>query len=146
MKIALLAASLLAFTATASARDAAQDERDILRVEQALCEAYRTGDAATLRQALDERYTLTDSRGTVIPREADIAEVEKGDPQYEVFRNHDQTLRLYGDAAIVNGITTVKGSSGGKAFAADFQFTDTWVYRDGQWKLAASHATRLPPK
>lgn len=145
-KTAILAASLLAFTHTVLARDAAQDEREILRVEQAICEAYRTGDADYLRQALDERYTLTDSRGTVVPREVDIAEVEKGDPQYEVFRNHGQKLRLYGDAAIVNGITSVKGRSGGEPFEADFQFTDTWVHRDGQWKMAASHATRLPPK
>jgi len=146
MKTTILAVSLLALAMPASARDAAQDERDILRIEKAICEAYRTGDAGYLREALDERYTLTDSRGTVVPREADIAEVEKGDPQYEVFRNHGQKLRLYGDAAIVNGITTVKGRSGGVAFAADFQFTDTWIYRDGLWKLAASHATRLPGK
>jgi len=146
MKTTILALSLLASAMPALARDAAQDEREILIVEKAICEAYRTGDADYLRKVLDERYTLTDSRGTVVPREVDIAEVEKGDPQYEAFRNHGQKLRLYGDAAIVNGITSVKGSSGGKPFEADFQFTDTWVYRDGQWKLAASHATRLQKK
>ena len=38
----------------------------------------------------------------------------------------------------------VELEGGGKdAFAADFQYTDTWVRRDGRWKLAASHASRL---
>jgi hypothetical protein len=37
----------------------------------------------------------------------------------------------------------VKGRSAGEPFAADFQFTDTWIRRDGQWILAASHASRL---
>ncbi|WP_233588141.1 nuclear transport factor 2 family protein [Corallococcus sp. CA049B] len=55
------------------------------------------------------------------------------------------TLRksLDGDAAVVTGSTTLKGHSGKTQFEGDFQFTDTWVYREGQWKLAASHATRL---
>jgi len=53
---------------------------------------------------------------------------------------------VYGDAAIVTGITTVKGRSKGEPFAADFQFTDTYVRHSGHWLLAASHASRLPTK
>ncbi|MCI4569326.1 nuclear transport factor 2 family protein [Lysobacter sp. CFH 32150] len=142
----LLAVMLAVATTPAMARDAAQDEREILSVEKALCHAFETGDADYLRRSLDEHFILTSSNGVVTDRAQNIAEVEKRDPSYEVFRNHDQKLRLYGDAAIVTGITTVKGQSGGEAFEADFQFTDTWVYRDGQWKLAASHASRLAKK
>jgi ketosteroid isomerase-like protein len=50
---------------------------------------------------------------------------------------------VYGDAAIITGITTVKSHSDGKPFEGDFQYTDTWVRRDGRWLLAASHASRL---
>lgn len=127
----------------AKARDAAQDEREILRVEEALCRAFENGDAAVLRRYLDRTFTLTDSRGTVSDFAQNVAEVERREPRYEVFRNHSQKVRLYGDAAITTGITTVKGHTGGTPFAADFQFTDTWVYRDGGWKMAASHASRL---
>ena len=142
----LFAVVLAVATAPALARDPVQDEREILRVEKAICQAFETGDADHLHQSLDEHFILTSSTGVVTDRAQNIAEVEKRDPFYEVFRNHGQNLRLYGDAAIVTGITTVKGRSGDDAFAADFQFTDTWVYRDGQWKLAASHASRLPKK
>ena len=75
-----------------------------------------------------------------------LAEVASGDPDYEVFRNHGQKIRLYGDSAIVTGITSIKSHSGDTTFEGDFQFTDTWVRRDGGWKLAASHASRLPGK
>lgn len=147
MRIHWLLAIVLAVAATpALARDPAQDERDILKVEKAICHAFETGEADYLRVSLDDRFTLTSSTGVVTDRAQNIAEVEKRDPSYEVFRNHDQKVRLYGDTAIVTGITTVKGRSGDAAFEADFQFTDTWVYRDGQWKLAASHASRLPAK
>jgi hypothetical protein len=75
--------------------------------------------------------------------EQNLAEVASGVPVYEVFRNHGQKIRLYGDAAIVTGITSIRSRSGDEVFEGDFRFTDTWVHRDGAWKLAASHASRL---
>jgi ketosteroid isomerase-like protein len=53
-------------------------------------------------------------------------------------------VRLHGDAALIVGITSVRGHASGEPFAADFRYTDTWVRRDGKWLLAASHACRLP--
>ncbi|RKI17859.1 nuclear transport factor 2 family protein [Corallococcus sp. AB030] len=144
MKLQPTLTTILALaTGAAEARDPAKDERELLKVEAALCRAFETADVATLRKSLDARFTLTDSKGTVTDLEQNLAEVAKKDPVYEVFRNHHQKIRLYGDAAVVTGITTLKGHSGKTQFEGDFQFTDTWVYREGQWKLAASHATRL---
>ncbi len=139
----MLAVVLAATTVTAQARDAEQDKSEILRVEAALCRAFEQGDAKALRESLDETFTLTDSRGVVTNLSQNLAEVEKRDPLYTEFHNHDQNIRLYGDAAIVTGITTVKGRSGETQFSGDFQFTDTWVYRGGHWKMVASHASRL---
>ena len=123
----------------------ADDEREIRKVEAALCDALRDGDAATIAKLEDDTYTLTNSKSEVTTRADDIADAKKG-VRYDEFRNHEQTVRLYGDAAIVLGITTVKGSAGGKPFAADFKFTDTYVRRADGWKIAASHATRIEKK
>jgi hypothetical protein len=144
MKLHLLfATALAAFAVTAQARDRAQDEREILRVEAALCRAFETGDTKTLRDGLGEHFTLTDSSGNVTGLEQNLAEVARRDPVYETFRNHDQKIRLYGDAAVVTGITTLKGRSGTSGFAGDFQFTDTWIHDNGKWKMVSSHASRL---
>ena len=132
--------------APAWARDSTRDENEIRRVEAELCKAFEVGDAQTLRKDLDTTFTLTNSRGEVSDFKQNIEEVAAREPSYEVFRNHDQNVRLYGDAAIVTGITTVKGHSKAEPFAADFQFTDTYVRRNGHWLLAASHASRLPAK
>ncbi|KQY51748.1 nuclear transport factor 2 family protein [Lysobacter sp. Root494] len=144
MKGWMLIPALVLAMAGAQARDAKQDEREILRAEAAVCEAFESGDAAYLRGALDPRFTLVDSRGTVTNLEQNLQEVQAREPRYEAFRNHGQSIRIYGDTAIVTGITSIKGTAGGEAFAADFRFTDTWLYRDGRWLLAASHASRLP--
>jgi uncharacterized protein (TIGR02246 family) len=143
MKVAcLLVVALFAQGAVAAPVD---DERDIRKVEAALCEALQTGDAAAIAKLEDETYTLTNSKSEVTTRADDIADAKKG-VRYDEFRNHEQTVRLYGDAAIVLGVTSVKGSSGGKPFAADFKFTDTYVRRADGWKIAASHATRIEKK
>jgi ketosteroid isomerase-like protein len=133
-------------THSAWPRDLAGDEQEIRRVEAELCKAFEDGDAPTLRKDLDPTFTLTNSRGEVSDFAQNLDEVGKREPRYEVFRNHDQNVRLYGDAAIVTGITNVKGRSKGEPFTADFQFTDTYVRRKGRWLLAASHASRLQAK
>jgi len=142
MKHAFLLAGLIATHALAAAPNAADDEKAIRHVEQMLCDAFRDGDAEGIGRLEDETYTLTNSRGEVTTRADDIADAKKG-TRYSEFRNHDQTVRLYGDSAIVLGITSIKGTADGKPFAADFRFTDTYVRRLDGWKIAASHATRL---
>jgi len=142
MKIRWLVAAGLAIAAgSAIARDASQDEHSIRHNESAICDAFESSDGDALRNRLDERFTLTDSKGVVTNRDQTVAAVAKRDPAYLMFRNHDQKVRLYGDAAIVTGITTTQGhDGGGSTFAADYAYTDTWVYEDGRWMLAASHA------
>lgn len=144
MKANLLFGTLLAIAGMPAAADDAGDTREILRVEAELCRAFERGDADYLRKALDPRFTLVSSTGVVTGFAENVAEVASREPAYEVFRNHDQAVRLHGDAAIVTGITTVRGRAGGEAFAADFRFTDTWLRRGDSWVLAASHASRLP--
>lgn len=119
------------------------DEAGLRRTEAALCEAFVKADEKTITRIEDERYTLTDSHGGVTGRDGDLGEAKKGDPRYSEFRNHSQKIRFYGDTAIINGITSLKGESGGKSFTGDFQFTDTWIKRNGEWKIVSSHASRL---
>lgn len=124
----------------------ADDTREIERVERELCDAIRTGDAATIAKLEDETYTLTNTHGEVSTRADDVADAKKGTIRYSEFRNHDTTYRVYGDAAIVLGITSLKGTASGKPFELDAKFTDTYVRRADGWKIAASHATRLDRK
>jgi ketosteroid isomerase-like protein len=139
---AIIVASLAVRGASAAPAD---DEREIRHVESALCDAIRTGDADAIGRLEDETYTLTNSHSEVTTRADDVADAKKG-VKYSEFRNHEQTIRLYGDAAIVLGVTSVKGTSAGKPFAQDFRFTDTYVHRADGWKIAASHATKVEKK
>jgi ketosteroid isomerase-like protein len=139
----LLALSM-GIATSAGAVQSNQVTQQLLRAEAAACQAFEAGDADAVRHALTADFTLVDSHGNVTNLKQNLAEVAAREPFYDEFRNHDQQVRLYGDAALIVGITSIRGRADGKAFAADFRYTDTWIRRGGKWLLAASHASRLP--
>jgi predicted SnoaL-like aldol condensation-catalyzing enzyme len=126
------------------ATDSAATEEEVKAVTQRACEAFLRADLAAVEDLLAPQFTLVGSDGSVQPREQALAEVRAREPKYEVFRNHDMVAHVYGDAATVQGITSIKGTSGGKPFALDVRFTDTLVRIDGRWRIAVSHVTRIP--
>lgn len=133
--------------ATAANPAASQDANTValLKAEADACKAFEDGNADALRKALTPDFTLVDSCGNVTDLEQNLAEVAAREPYYDEFRNDGQRVRLYGDdTALIVGVTHIRGKAGGEAFAADFRYTDTWIRRDGRWRLAASHASRLP--
>ena len=100
-----------------------------------ICQAFQRGDAASLRPLLDDGFILTSSDGVVTDLAQNLEEVRTRDPAYDEYRDHDQIVRLHGDAAIVTGITTVKGRSAGESFRQGFP-----VHRHlgaSRWALAA---------
>ncbi|MET0555368.1 MAG: nuclear transport factor 2 family protein [Vicinamibacteria bacterium] len=139
---ALVLAGVVGLAGIASAQGGA--ERDVEDALHAGCAAFERGDVPFLESFLGDGFTLTNGSGEVTSREETLAEVRKGEPRYQVFRNSGMRVRLYGDTAVVLGITTVKGTSGGKPFAAELAFTDTLVKRAGRWVIVASHASRAP--
>ena len=58
----------------------------------------------------------------------------------------DMKVRVYGNAAIVTGLNTVKEQLKGKDISGTYAYTDTWVKRPGSWVCVATHASRLAQK
>lgn len=116
-----------------------------MAVTQAACDAFRNRDLPALEQLLAPDFTLVGTDSAIQPRAQAISEVQSGEPRYELFQNHDMSAHVYGDAAVVQGITSLKGTAGGKTFAVDVRFTDTLIRTGGRWRIVVSHVTRIPP-
>ena len=142
MKPFVFAAACLVANAAVAAPT--PDEQALMDLENRISDAYLHGDVKLVESSLDERYTLTNSRAIVSHRDDDFRELRAGDPKYTVFRTHDMEARVYGDAGVVIGVVSLKGTSGGKAFEADMRFTDTFVRKDGAWKMVAAQVTPIP--
>ena len=114
-----------------------------LHTLRAVAIAYLKGDGAALADLLTEDYTLTNATGEITMRQDEIENAKSGAVRYQVFENLEMKARLYGDSAVVLGLTRVKGQAGLDFFDAEFQFTDTLVWQQGRWRLAATHVSRL---
>jgi ketosteroid isomerase-like protein len=118
--------------------------QEVMQVTQDACVAFLEADVAAAEALLAPGFTLVNSTAVVQTRDEVLAEIRNRDPVYSEFRNHSMSAQLFGDAAIVQGITTVKGKSGGQSFAVNVRFTDTLIRRQGKWRLVVSHVTRIP--
>ncbi len=138
---ATLVCALLLAAAPLGAREPAAAVETTLH---AICAAFEAGDVATIERLVDPGFTLIATDAVLSTRADEIASLTDRRVDYDVFDNHDMTTRLYGDVAVVVGITTVAGRWDGAVFARDLRFTDTLVRRNGVWILVASHATPIP--
>ena len=126
------------------AMSASVQEQEAMAATQAACDAFRLRDIPALERLLAPEFTLVSTNAEVQGRAQALEEVRAGDPQYERFENHSMTARIYGNTAVVQGITSLKGRSGGSPFALDVRFTDTLVRVNGRWAIVVSHVTRIP--
>lgn len=126
------------------AMSASVQEQEAMAATQAACDAFRLRDIPALERLLAPEFTLVSTNAEVQGRAQALEEVRAGDPQYERFENHSMAARIYGDTAVVQGITSLKGRSGGSPFALDVRFTDTLVRVNGRWAIVVSHVTRIP--
>jgi ketosteroid isomerase-like protein len=139
-----IAAFAFACVASLTNAYAETEAQKAMAATQAACDAFRQQDLAAVEQLLAPEFVLVTSRAEVQTREQVIAEIRAGDPKYSRFENHSMSARVYGDTAVVQGITSIEGASGGSAFKVDVRFTDTLIKVKGRWTLVVSHVTRIP--
>ena len=132
-----------ALSVGADAPSASRAESEVMQVTQDACVAFLKADLAAAEALLAPEFTLVNSQAVVQSREDVLDEIRNRDPVYSEFRNHSMTARVFKDAAIVQGITTVKGKSGEHAFDVNVRFTDTLIREKGKWRLVVSHVTAI---
>lgn len=151
LTILLACCSAIALGPAPAPHSPGADVAAILEVEQAICAAFEREDADWLEAHLDPSFTLVNSTGKVTTAADEVADLRAG-TRYDVFRNRDSKVRVYGDAAVVTGITRVEGRARAEGsehdarYAIDFRFTDTYVRRPSGWVMVASHASRMDPQ
>jgi lysophospholipase L1-like esterase/ketosteroid isomerase-like protein len=141
-KLLLLLLSLSALVGW-SQKPSAEDEKAVLDTEYAWCQAYLKADTAALADLELDGYTLVEPNGSTTSKEQEIAEVKSGAIRFLALSSHELSLRVYGDTAIVTGRTVLKAIEDNEPHDGIFQFTDTFVRKDGRWRVAAEQVTRL---
>jgi ketosteroid isomerase-like protein len=148
-KLVLIINILALFVCGASASDGqsasgAQAEQQALRqIESEVSDAYLKGDTEILDRVLADEYTFTPPNGMVISKAAYLAMLQSGAVQYESFKPEGITVRVYGDAAMVMGLMTVKGKVPGHTINGQDRYLTVYVRRQGRWQQVATIAARV---
>ena len=111
-----------------------------MRLESVWNDAHLQRDAAALFDLWANELTITVPRMQVITKDVALNIIKSGRVPFQKYETTDVKVQLYGDAAVVTGrLHRLRNG-----VADEWQFTKTYVRRDGRWQVAAFAATEAP--
>ncbi|HTC42521.1 MAG TPA: nuclear transport factor 2 family protein [Candidatus Acidoferrales bacterium] len=120
-----------------------EEEGRILALETAWNHAEQNKDVGALDQLLSPQFVSIDYDGSISTKQEYLASVKSEDLSPALIINEQQTVRVFGDCAVVNGIYREKGLNKGKPYNRRGRFTDTWIKTSGTWQCVASQSTLI---
>lgn len=142
-----VAALLLLATACATAPQLtpADAERDVRALERRWLDMYEQRDAAAMEPILTDDFVITYPNGNM-QRKADVLAglrraAGNGKPAPR-FTTESTVVHVYGDTVVLTGTVTTSRPDRSEAS----RYTDTYVWSDGRWRVAASHLSNSPQK
>ena len=148
----ILAIGLVVLTAFAVGSYAAEkkkmsaDEEALTKIENEWGEAMVKLDFATFDRIVSPDWLLSTPDGGHQTKAEAVADLKSGKIKFESFKVDELKIRIYGNAAVVFGLTTEKMSVNGQPMNGQNRFTDTFIKRDGRWQCVATHVTAVPKK
>jgi ketosteroid isomerase-like protein len=134
----------LAFTLLLGACGRPPPADAVLGAEQARVAALIADDHAALDRLLSDDLTYTHSNSIVDTKAAFMESLTSGQLKYRSLEHSDQEVRIYGDTAILTGLTRVHSLALGEDIRLTLRFTIVYVRKDGRWQMAAWQSTRVP--
>jgi ketosteroid isomerase-like protein len=109
-------------------------------------EAVKNNDAATMDRILDDDFVLVTGKGKVFGKEDLLKEARNDKTTYEHQEDSQQTVRVWGDTAVVTALLWVKGTEGDKSFEYKLWFSDVYKRTPKGWRYVFAQAAQPLPK
>ena len=148
----ILAIALVVFSAAAIAsgqeQAAIRDQRSIVeqvirKLDNERIQAQIHADAAALKRIYADDFIGVGPSGTVRTKPQVISDFTSGDLRFQSITTDDVRVRVYGNAAVETGLSTMIGQDKSKAVPRDVRFTRVWVEQQGRWRLVANHYSSI---
>jgi ketosteroid isomerase-like protein len=121
-------------------------EEELLKLEEAFSEAIVKNDLEGIGRLVADDWIIIDPNGEIVDRTRFFEVIKSGALTHDTMDSEDFRVRVYGDSAVVTGITRTKGKFMGQEFSTQERATDVFVKRDGRWRCVLTHLTRFPKK
>jgi len=140
LPISVLIPALMAVTSLAAIAADTDDRKIVADLDTQYQLAVKNNDAATMDRILADDFVLVTGRGKTYNK-ADLLKSANGTTVYEHQEDTDQTVRVWGDTAVVTALLWVKGTDAGKPFDYKLWFSDTYVRTARGWRYAFGQAS-----
>ncbi|HXB43451.1 MAG TPA: nuclear transport factor 2 family protein [Puia sp.] len=121
-----------------------KDSQDIAARVEKLREAMLTANKTILGELSAEELSYGHSSGLVEDKAAFIAEFVKGTSVFTSISLSDQTIQITGDVAVVRHHLVADTNNNNVPGKADIMVLLIWQKQQGQWKLLARQAAKIP--
>ena len=143
-EVILCALALLCASVRVSAQqDEATARAQVLGLEKAWNQAYKSGDIKALDVILDNSLVLVEDDGSLKTKSEFLASVKRASVNEEQVAPESLTVRVFGNPAIAIGVIAVKETKSGKSTVHRERFIDTWIFKNGSWVCIATDATPM---
>ena len=119
---------------------------ELLKLEEAFAEAIIKNDLEGIGRLVTDDWIIIDPNGEIVDRERFFEVIKSGALTHDMMESEDFRIRVYGDSAVVIGVTRTKGKFMGQEFSTQERGTDVFVKRDGRWQCVLTHLTRFTKK
>jgi len=134
---------VIAVNAVAASGD---NQKTVAALDTQYQAAVKANDATTMDRILADDFILVVGDGTVSTKADLLNEAKSRRVQYEHQEDLEQTVRVWGDTAVVTGKLWGKGSDGGKPFEWTLWYSDTYVRTAKGWRYVFGQASLPLPK
>ena len=143
----IFAMAVVAFSAAANAsaqeqgavKDPNRTVEVIRKLDNERIQAQIHADAAALERIYADDFICVGPSGTARTKPQVISDFTSGDLRFQSITTEDVRVRVYGNAAVETGLSTMNGQDKGNAVPHDTRFTRVWVKQHERWRLVANH-------
>jgi len=111
-----------------------EDERIVTALNAQFQQAVKENDAVAIDRILADDFVLVTGRGKVFTKADLLEEARSGNMVYEHQEDSQQTLRVWGDMAVITALLWAKGTNASKPFDYQLWFSDVYVRTSNGWR------------
>ena len=131
--------------ATAEEKKLFTDEQELKEITRKMLDAEASRDVTYLSRVYADELSIANPDGRIASKEVVLTNMKRAPESIKRSSRLEQMrVRVVGDTAIVTGINNIGMQIGSQERKDKVRFTDTYVRRQGNWQLLATHSSRMP--
>jgi ketosteroid isomerase-like protein len=121
------------------------DKKTVAALDMEYQAAVKINDASTMSRILADDFILVTGSGKAFTKVDMVNDAKAAATNYERNDEDIQTVRVWGNTAVVTAKLWEKGSTSGQSFDRRFWFSDTYVRTSAGWKYVFGQSSLTLP-